>query len=227
MPSPDGDVSIAAPQPPRLPRHFDADALVDLDPDFPDLDGLQTSGSEGTLAFPDARTFTVLRSRLTGVAIEIPDDTGLDLQDVELTDIDLTGRRVEGGVLRSGFARCRLGGLDLGDATVRDVRFEDCVLDLASARKATLERVVFSGCRLDGLDLTGATLTDVVFDDCALGAVTLDRARLTRVDVRGAELAGVDLATLRGAVISTDQAIVLAARLAHAAGLVVDDPARE
>ena len=194
----------------------------DIDPEFPDLDGVVLTGS--TLAFPAARTMSVLRSRLVGCHVDDATDATLDATDAAFEDMDLTGRRID-GLRRVSFTRCRLGGVDLGDAHLRDVRFDECVLDLASARGATLERVTISGGRIEGLDLTGATLSDATIAGVELAEVALDGARLERVDLTGADLTGVvDLSTLRGAVVSQVQAISLAARLARAAGISVVSP---
>ena len=191
----------------------------DLDPEFPDLDGVGLDGE--TVSFPAARSLGVLRSRLTDCRLDVPADTTLEAQDAELVDLDLTGRRIE-SLLRVTLRRCRLGGADLGDARLRDVTFDGCVLDLTSARNAELERVTIRECRGTGLDLTGARLADVTVADLDLADVTLDGARLQDVDVTGADLRGVtDLRALRGAIISEVQAVSLARRLAQAAGLQV------
>lgn len=191
----------------------------DVDPEFPDIDGVDATGL--TVAYPEARSLGVLRCRLTSCVIEVPDEAPLDSQDSELADLDLTGRRIE-GLHRVVLRRCRLGGADFGDARLRDVTFEGCVLDLASLRGSTLEGVVVRDCRADEVDFSGARLVDVTLRDLALGPVTLGGARLERVDLTGADLSGVtDMSSLRGAIIADAQAMALARRLAHAAGLHV------
>lgn len=214
------DVATRARSPkPTTPGATAVDA-DELDPDFPDIDAV--SLHDQTLAFADARTLTLLRSTFARCRIEIPDEATLDAQDAVLTDVDLTGRRV-GGLVRVRFERCRLSGVDLGAARLTDVVFADCTLELASARTTIFERVEFRGGTVDGFDLTGATLTDVTFDGVAFSGVSMDRVRLDRVDLRGADLSSVvDVSTIRGATISEHQAIALAARLARAAGVVVD-----
>ena len=214
-----------AARPAAAPRLPDALAPVpddDLDPEFPDLDGLGLDGT--TVSYPAARSLGLMRSRLTDCHLDVPADAALEVQDAELVELDLTGRRIE-SMLRVTMRRCRLGGADLGDARLRDVTLEGCVLDLASVRNAELERVAIRECRGSGLDLSGARLTDVTVADLDLGEVTLDGARLQDVDVTGADLRGVtDLRALRGAIISEVQAVSLARRLAEAAGLQVARP---
>ncbi len=213
------DLAAVTPAPPRLPDRLQSQLDPDVDPEFPDLERVLLTGSR--LTYPTARRISVLRSRLVDCTIDDRTDATLDAVDSEFEDMDLTGRRIN-DLRRVGFTRCRLGGADLGDAHLRDVRFDECVLDLASMRAAILERVTVSGGRVAGVDLTGAELRDVTFAGVELAEVALDGSRLERVDLTGADLTGVvDLSTLRGAAISEVQAISLAARLASAAGISV------
>lgn len=190
----------------------------DVDPQFPDLEGLDLD--DVVLRFPDARTLTVLRGRLRSCTLEI-DDATVDAQDAHFVDVDLSGCRFD-GLSRVTFDRCRLTGADFGEARMRDVRFADCALDLASMRSSTLERVVVVGGRADGLDLSAATLTDVTLVQVAVGELTLAGATLVRVDVTGSDLSAVpDLRELRGTIVTATQAVALAPRLARVAGMTV------
>lgn len=215
------DTAVATPARPAKPATPGATTLDhdDLDPDFPDVDGVRLR--DQTLAFPDAKTLTLLRSTFAGCAVEVDAEATIDAQDVVCTDLDLTGRRIE-GLVRTRFERCRLSGVDFGAARLLDVVFLDCTLELASARTATFERVEVCGGTLDGLDLTGATLADVTLDGVSLAGVSMDRVKLDRVDLRHADLTSVlDVGAIRGATIGEHQAIALAARLARSAGITV------
>lgn len=193
----------------------------DLDPQFPDLDGVAVDG--GTLSYPGARTLTVLRSRIVASTLTVGEAT-IDAQDAVFTDVDLQGRRFE-GLQRVVFERCRLTGADFGEARLRDVEFRDCALSLSSLRAATVERAVISGGTFDDVDASGARLTDVTIDQVRLSELGLGNARLERVDVSGADLSGVaDLRELRGAIVSPTQATALAVRLARVAGIHVTEP---
>lgn len=173
------------------------------------------------MSLPGARTLSVLRSCLRRCQLELSGETTLDAQDSRFVDMDITGRRID-GLVRVRFEGCRLGGIDLGDARLRDVSFVDCVLDLASLRKATLERVVIEGGRIEGLDLTGAHLQHVAVTGTSLTGVSLDRVRCEHVDLTGADLSGVvEVASLAGCTIDEPQSIALAARFARAAGVEV------
>lgn len=206
------------PVPPRQAGRPGRSLDPDIDPDFPDVVDSDLAGVE--LDFPDARTITVVRSTLTDCGIASTTAAALDATDTTFVDCDLTARTVE-SLTRVAFVRCRLGGTDLGDARLRDVHFDGCVLDLASLRGAKLERVEVRGGRLDGLDLSGARLVDVSID-ASLAGVTLDGCRLERVDLTAADLSSLmDPAAIRGATISESQAVALSLRLARAVGLRV------
>ena len=212
------DLSAEQPAPPRLPDEM-VTTWDDLDPDYPDLDGLGLSGS--VVSLPGARSLGLLRSRLAECRLEAPAEATIEVQDAELTDLDLTGRRIE-SMVRVAIVGCRLGGADLGAARLRDVTISGSVLDLASLRGAELERVVIDGCRAEALDLSGARLVDVTFRGIDVSQLVLDGARLERVDVTESALDGMtEMGSLRGAVISEVQAVALARRLAEAAGVHV------
>lgn len=207
----------ARPKPPRLPN-APARVVGDVDPQFPDVDGVALDGVE--LSYPEARTLTLLRSRIVSCTVDAG-DASLDAQDAVFTDIDLSARRFE-GLTRVTFDRCRLTGADFGDARLRDVEFRDCSLSLVSLRSATVERAVVTGGTFDDVDASGARLTDVTFDGVRLSELRLGNARLERVDITGADVSEVaDLRELAGAIVSPTQATSLAIRLARVAGLHV------
>ena len=209
----------APPTPPRLPARLASELDPDIDPDFPDVEEVDVHGV--ALSFPDARTLTVVRSKLTACEIDDADETALDATDSFLVDLDLTARTVA-SLTRVVLVRCRLGGADFGDAKLVDVHFDGCVLDLASMRGARLERVLLGGGRVDGLDLSGARLTDTTVVGLPLGEVTLEGTRLERVDLTEAQLDDViEVGTIRGATISEAQAMALSVRLARAAGMSI------
>jgi uncharacterized protein YjbI with pentapeptide repeats len=65
----------------------------------------------------------------------------------------------------TAFRSSRMTGVQLNEAVLRDVLFEDTRLDMANLRLAALERVTFRGCSLEDLDgaggLAGATIDPV------------------------------------------------------------------
>jgi uncharacterized protein YjbI with pentapeptide repeats len=128
---------------------------------------------------------------------EEPEEQDLEtgLTDVVIRDADWANRRVaRASLLRTELHTVRLTGADLAESTFRDVRFVGCRLDLAAARLATFDRVVFTDCRLEELDLYGSQLKDVLFERCVLREATFSDVKGERV-----ELQGCDLPALRGA----------------------------
>ncbi|MGH3003117.1 MAG: pentapeptide repeat-containing protein [Gaiellaceae bacterium] len=118
-----------------------------------------------------------------------------DLVDAVVADRDWSNERaLRLSLQRVELRRCRLTGADFAEATMRDVVFADCRLDLAALRFARLERVVFRDCRMGECDLQGAALKDVLFERCELREATLSAAKIERLELRGCDLAG-----LRGA----------------------------
>jgi uncharacterized protein YjbI with pentapeptide repeats len=116
---------------------------------------------------------------------------GDDLLDVVVMDVNwANGRAHRWEAQRAELRGCRLTGIELAEARVRDVTFEDCRLDLAGVRHARLERVVFRDCRMNECDLYGSALKDVLFERCELREATFSKCTIERVDFRHCDLAG-------------------------------------
>jgi hypothetical protein len=116
---------------------------------------------------------------------------GSDWANVKARGVEL--RRVE-------ISDARLTGAELSEATLLDVIFEACRLDLVGLRMSSLERVVFRDCQMPECDLYAAKLKDVLFERCELTGATLSEIRLERVELRGCALEGVrGVEALRGA----------------------------
>ena len=114
-----------------------------------------------------------------------------DLVDAVVVDRDWANRPARGLVARRvELRRCRLTGVELAEAMLSDVAFDDCRLDLAGLRIAKLERVVFRECRMAECDFYDASLTDVLFEDCELREATFSGVKLKRVELRGCDLSG-------------------------------------
>lgn len=123
------------------------------------------------LANVTAHGMSAQRLRLVGgraVGLSLPE---VLLQDVvvEDTQLDLAGLRFA-RLHRVVFRRCRMHELDLSNASLGSVLFDEC-------------------------DLTGADLTKVDFDRCELRGCTLDGARGVR-DLSGVAMTVVDVIDL-------------------------------
>jgi uncharacterized protein YjbI with pentapeptide repeats len=148
-----------------------------------------------------------------------------DLVDIVAADLDWAGRRASGfSARRVELRRSRLTGVDLGEATIADVTFDECRVDLAGFRHAKLERVVFRDCRMGECDFYGASLNDVLFERCELRGATFSATSLQRVELRGCDLTGLRGAeALRGARMPWDDIVGNAALFAAVAGIEIVD----
>jgi uncharacterized protein YjbI with pentapeptide repeats len=213
--------AVAGPRRPEISlpelRPFDPETGLGPDQDGVGFEDVDLSGTDGGGAtFLDCGLFRcrldesrwararVLDSVLEGVTGVGTDLAAAELRDVELVDARLGGAQLHGARMTRVLVRGgKIDFLNLRQAVLKDVTFENCVLVEPDFGGATLERVVFSGCVLRGADFTRAEMTDV--------------------DLRGA--AELDIAAgvgeLAGAVISTAQLMELAPALAAELGLRV------
>ena len=148
-----------------------------------------------------------------------------DLVDVAVTDRDWANERaVRFEARRAQLVRCRFTGTELAEASLNDVTFDECRLDLAGLRHGRLERVVFRDCRMSECDLYGATLRDVLFERCELREATFTGVTVDRVELRGCELTGLRGAeALRGVRMPWNDVLANAALFAAVAGIEIVD----
>jgi uncharacterized protein YjbI with pentapeptide repeats len=148
-----------------------------------------------------------------------------DLVDAIAAGADWANVRALGlAAQRSGLRLCRLTGADLPEASIRDVTFDECRLDLVGLRHAKLERVVFRDCRMSECDLYGASLKDVLFERCELREATFSECKVQRVELRSCDLAGArGVEALRGARLTWNDVVENAAVFASALGLEIVD----
>jgi uncharacterized protein YjbI with pentapeptide repeats len=131
----------------------------------------------------------LLDSVLDGVSGVGTDLSGAQLRDVELLDVRLGGSQVHGARLSRVLVRGgKIDFLNLRQATLLDVTFDNCVLIEPDFGGATLERVSFSGCVLRGADFTQATLTDVDLRDAAELDIAAGVGRLAGAVISSAQL---------------------------------------
>ena len=119
---------------------------------------------------------------------------------------------------------CRARGLRLSVDLAQDVYVSGCRFDQATLR---IERVrglvVFDGCVFTDA-VVGGDLSSVVFTDCGFDEAEFAATRAAGCDLRSSRLAGArGLLTLRGARITGDQSVAIAARLAAESGFLVED----
>lgn len=163
---------------------------------------------------------------LTGVELGGATLHPLTMDDVRLEQIELSNTVLREVVARRvELVRCRCVGLRLDLRQVTDLYVEGCRFDYATLRVTQVKgRVAFRECTFREATLYGA-LTDMIFVDCDFTGTTFDAVGgATGCDLRSSRLVGATgLLTLRGALISADQAVSIADRLATEAGLRIVD----
>jgi uncharacterized protein YjbI with pentapeptide repeats len=214
-------------------------------PDLPELADLpfapHLTAHAGDLAAHEDYD-TVLFERLD---LDEPAAPSAKFLECAFSKVAMAGGRLQRSSLREVWMRdVRLTGTNLSESNWQDVTVLGSSLAGAQIFGAELRRVVFSGCKLDSVNFRGTRLTAVAFDRCVLRDVDFadatlsgcsfggsqlsrtdfSRARLEGTDLRDAELGIViDSQSLRGAIISTAQLVVLAPVLAESMGVVVRD----
>jgi uncharacterized protein YjbI with pentapeptide repeats len=193
----------------------------DLFIDDATLEGLQFAAAD--LTGISARNVTaneVVLDRCILLQAKLEKFRGMDLR---MQHIDATAARcADASLLRSSITKCRMAGIDLSTSLLKEVTFEDCNLDLANFRYATLTRVQFIDCVLAEADFIGATLNHVTFVGCTLERTAFSQCKVTDVDLRGAHIISVSgWQSLKGATIDTQQLIAVAPQMAAELGLEV------
>lgn len=151
------------------------------------------------------------------------------LDEISLMDTEVRGCDVSAAVLVNGtcdrvrFTHCRMDGIDLSHATLRNVTFSDCKLSMANFRFAKLQGVVFEDCVFTESDFQLATLSDVTFQNCHLEKTVFIQSTARNTDLRTSHLEHIrGWQSLKGATISYEQLSMVAPELAIELGLHVD-----
>jgi uncharacterized protein YjbI with pentapeptide repeats len=207
---------------PSLPRQLmQGRAPVEIN------DGLQLENLE--LSGIDWASQSAARAQLATLRLIDPDLTASILREGGWSDIEVVGGQLSGMNLtgsswrRMSLTRARLSGIVCAETELKDVTFIDAKIDLANFRFASLRRVHFLRCYLAEADFATAKLVDVSFADCDLTNAGFSGANMTRVDFRGSALLAIKgIGGLKGAEISTQQAIGLLPEFAAELGIIYD-----
>jgi uncharacterized protein YjbI with pentapeptide repeats len=156
--------------------------------------------------------------------------TGSRLRRLRLSDVVVVGADFSGADMEeSSFTRvelreCRMSGVLLPLALLRDVTFSECRIDGANLRRIDAERVRFDGVDLHDAELTAARFGSTSFFDC-----DLTQAEISQVVLGGARFNGSSLSGLRGAeyfkdaVIDSMQVSAVTLAVLAASGVRIDD----
>jgi uncharacterized protein YjbI with pentapeptide repeats len=177
---------------------------------------------------------------LTDAVLQGGDAMGASLYGLEGKRCQFTGCRLAGADLERSswddtvFTDCDRSGVSFRDAGLRNVRFVRCKLVGARFQEALLQQVDFTDCtgtyvsfqgaRLKSCALTGGTFAEAAFSDTKLQkfrcATDFTRAEFSKTPLSGVDFTACDLSgarysldCLRGAVVTSQQAVELAALL--------------
>jgi hypothetical protein len=178
-----------------------------------DLSGREAAGVEFDQCRYDAVTFADVRLRRAMI------------RDVQFSRCDLANLLAgDSSLIRVAVQASRMTGAALLASSVRDVAFRDCRMDLTSFFGSKFANVTFANCRLDQANFGDADLSGVEFDHCDLSGAQLSGATLTGARFTGCDLTGISgVTSLRGAIITSSDALSLARIFAEALGITIDD----
>jgi uncharacterized protein YjbI with pentapeptide repeats len=115
-------------------------------------------------------------------------------------------------------------GLSLIDDDLRDMTFSGCRIDLSSFRSTKFDDVVFTDCRMEQADFTEADLRGVRFEGCDLTGAQFTGAQMTGARLSRCDLTGIGgVTSMRGAIVTSSDAVALAFILAGALGITIED----
>jgi uncharacterized protein YjbI with pentapeptide repeats len=147
------------------------------------------------------------------------------VRDVAFDRCDLANlRALDCSFTRVALSGCRMTGVSLLDDDLRDITFSGCRMDLSSFRASKFHDVVFTDCRLEHADFASADLRGARFEGCTLTSAQFSGARMAGTRFERCELTGVSgVTSMRGAVITSTDAVALAFILAAALGISIED----
>jgi uncharacterized protein YjbI with pentapeptide repeats len=107
---------------------------------------------------------------------------------------------------------------------VRETVFSGCGMDMSSFRFSVFKRVVFADCKLRHADFQEADLRGARFERCDLTAAQFSKAQMEGTRFAHCTLAGLNgVTSLRGAIVTSEDALGLAYSLAGALGITIED----
>ncbi len=216
-----------------MPREPAApDLPADLTPGTLDVHDLVDGGGYESLAFTD---LDLSDREVTGVEIEACRYGNVNLsqarlrrsliRDVVFDRCDLANlRALDCTLTRVAVSASRMTGLSFIDNHLRDVTFDGCRIDLSSFRASKFDDVVFTGCRMEQADFADADLRGARFEGCDLTGAQFSAARMTGARLSRCELTEINgVTSMRGAIVTSADAVALAFILAGALGITIED----
>lgn len=211
------------PDPPELPNELAALESAAIEAEGSLLEVELSGESWPGLEAKDVsiKTSRLARVDLSGAVLERLWLSHCELSGCNLANLDAKGARVQ----TTRITDSRMTGIAFAEATLSDVTFSACRIDLAAFGFARLERVTFEDCLLAQSDFLETSLEHVRFHDCDLSGADFRGARLRTCELRRCNLSGVEhVSGLRGASLEWPQIVELAGVWAAELGIGVLDP---
>jgi uncharacterized protein YjbI with pentapeptide repeats len=214
--------AAGSPDPPELPSELATLDAVAIEAEASLLE-VELGGESWTSL--EAKDVSIKASRLahvdlSGAVLERLWLSHCELSGCNLANLDAKAARVQ----RTRIAGSRMTGIAFAEATLSDVTFSACRIDLAAFGFAQLERVTFEDCLLAQSDFLETRLKHVRFHDCDLTGADFRGARLQACELRRSNLSGVEhVSGLRGASLEWPYIVELAGVWAAELGIGVLD----
>jgi len=138
------------------------------------------------------------------------DFSGLELIDVIFEKCDLSNVDFNEAIMhRVEMKDCKIVGINLMGATLRNVLFDHCYGDYATFRNANCKQVKFHNSSLVNADFYTSTLLNVYFSNSSLNEIQLSGTKLAGIDLSSCEFRkiGVTMEDVQGCIVSPQQAV--------------------
>lgn len=139
----------------------------------------------------------------------------VDFSKLELTDVifercDLSNVDLNEAIMHQVEMRsCKIVGINLMGATLRNVLFDTCYGDYANFRNVNCKQVQFHNSSLANADFYSSTLHKVYFSHSRLDQIQLSGTKLAGIDLSSCEFShiGITIEDVQGCIVSPQQAV--------------------
>ena len=182
-------------------------------------------GFNQTIASIKVKALSIKESKMDNIVMQDVELRDCSLDDIIFSKNDLSALKVPMlSADRIEFISCRMSGIQIYEASLKEVFFKDTKLDLGNFRFSKLKNVIFEDCVLSEADFSGVEFNNTKFINCELDGADFSNTKITKLDLRTSRLLNIKgISSLKGATISPTQLIVIAPQLAVEIGLVVQD----
>jgi uncharacterized protein YjbI with pentapeptide repeats len=127
-------------------------------------------------------------------------------------------------LVRAVLGGSRMTGMSWADGSWQEVTVEGCRMDMSSFRFSRFKNVLFSDCKLIQSDFQAADLRGARFERCDLTGAQFSKAQMEGTRLSDCALDGIGgVTSLRGATVTSRDALGLAYTLASALGILIED----